>query len=362
MEEKEINSKCPNCGSELKYDTKTKMLKCISCSSVFDIESLGKGDLDDEEYDYHTMIKELRETKLTKEVVASLNCKNCGANLMYDENTTSTVCPFCGSSQIIKTNLEEEVIPISGIVPFNMDKNECNIKFHSWIKSKFFAPRKFKKAKYELDLYPIYLPFWTFDMECFTKYRAERGDYRYITVRKRNSDGEWVSERKRVTDWSYRRGSCENSFDDVMVLGSKNQKNHYYINKVCKYNFNNMEKFKPEFLIGYQGEKISLSLEEGFEQAKQNVVSEIERSIRYDVGGDECRILSYNTRYEDITFKQVLVPVYNGLYRYNNKKYNFVMNGQTAKFAGSYPVSGIKVFFFVAIIIALIIMFVLLIV
>ena len=49
MENMQTESKCPNCGSQLKYDPESKCLKCVSCSSLFDIESLGQGDLDNEE-------------------------------------------------------------------------------------------------------------------------------------------------------------------------------------------------------------------------------------------------------------------------------------------------------------------------
>lgn len=346
MEENEINSKCPNCGSQLSYDPKTQKLKCNSCSSLFDIKSLGKGNLDEEEFDYDEMLLELRKNKLEKKVVESLNCKNCGASLM-NEDSNSIVCPFCGSSHIIKENIEEEIIPISGIIPFCIDKDECNAEFHRWIKRKFFAPNKFKNAKYKLDLHPVYVPFWTFDMECRTKYSAKRGDHEYVTVRRLNSDGEWVTERERITNWSFRSGTCKNSFDDVMVLASKNQENLYYINEICDFIFNDMERFNPEFLIGYHGEKLSLSLDQGLENAKELIQPEIEATIEHDVGGDECHILSMDTIYSDITFKQVLAPIYNGVYSYNSKKYTFVVNGQTSSFAGSYPISGLKVFFFV---------------
>ena len=343
MANDQITSKCPNCGSHLEYDTETRKLKCVSCSSLFEIESLGRGDLDEEEQDYFAMVNELRQTKLKKEMVSSLNCKNCGAHLRHDQNTTSTVCPFCGSSHVIETNNEEEVIPIAGIVPFKLDINECNQKFHKWIKGKFFAPSAFKRAKFALDLYPIYFPYWTFDMECFTDYRAERGDYYYVTVEKRDINGEVKQERERRTRWSFRSGDCRNSFDDIMILGSTNQNNYYYINRVSKFDFTSMEKFNPQFLVGYQGEKISLPLEEGFNKAKQSVQWKIRNSIEFDVGGDEVRILHMHTVYEDVTFKQVLVPIYNGLYSYNGHQYRFVMNGQTGQFTGGAPTSAAKV-------------------
>ena len=351
MENNSTNSKCPNCGSNLEYDAKINRLKCVSCDSSFEVESLGTGKLDEEEQDYEAMLEKMKSTHLKKATVASLNCKNCGANLNHNENTTSTVCPFCGSSHIIETNLEEEIIPISGIVPFGINKTDCNSYFHNWIKGKFFAPNKFKNAKYEIDLYPVYLPFWTFDMECYTRYHAKRGDYEYRWVEKRDADGNVRREREREIRWSYRSGSCTNSFDDVMILGSENHNNRYYINKVSRFNFERMEKFNSQFLIGYPSEKISLPLEEGFKQAQAAVQPKIRQTIEWDVGGDECRILSCSTEYSDVTFKQVLVPIYNGIYSYNGKQYNFVVNGQTAKFAGGYPTSWVKIFAVIAAII-----------
>ena len=199
MEEKEIDTQCPNCGSQLKYHTKRKNLKCVSCSSEFNIESFGKGKLDEEELDYNEMLEKLKNTKLEKSLVESLHCENCGAILNCDSTTTSTICPFCGSSHIIKKNLEEEVIPISGIIPFVINKRECQEQFHKWIKGKAFAPNHFKNSKFDLDLFPIYLPYWTFDMNCHTTYEAKRGDHYYVNVTKHDMHGNLVSERERRT-------------------------------------------------------------------------------------------------------------------------------------------------------------------
>lgn len=354
MKDIEVNSKCPNCGSQLKYDTKTKQLKCISCSSLFDIESFKKGDLDEEERDYFEVLRELMKNKVTKEVVSSLRCENCGAMLRHDENTTSIVCPFCASSHIVETNFEEDIIPITGIIPFNIDKAECNLKFHKWIGGKLFAPSKFKNSNFVLDIHPLYLPFWTFDIDCYTKYSARRGDREYVTIRTTDAQGNTITKRECRMDWSTRSGTCHNSFDDLVVLACKNQSNRYYIERVCKFNFNVMEKFNPKFLIGYPSEKISIPVRDGFLKAKDSIKPEIERTIKRHVGGDEVKILSYSTTYEDVTFKQVLMPIYNGIYDYNGRKYSFAMNGQTGEFEGGYPISGLRVFIFVVIIVLVI--------
>jgi len=356
MTNEELNSKCPNCGSQLKYHPKEKKLKCVSCASLFNIESLGSVDLEGEENDYHQTLEKLRQTKLTKEIVPLLNCENCGANLKYNDNTTSTICPFCGSNHIVEINLEEEIIPISGIIPFSVSRKECREIFHKWIRRQWLAPKKFKKATFEPNFYPVYLPFWTFDMDCFTTYSAQRGDYEYVTVTKRDSDGNRVEESERKLKWTYTSGRCRNAFDDVIVLGSKNQNNRHYIESVCNFDFKKMEKYNDKYMIGYYGEKISLPLEDGFERAKNSIKREIVNTIEDDVGGDEVRIISMNTRYNDITFKQVIAPIYNGIYFYKGKKYEFAINGQTCKCAGGSPTSKLMVFFIVTFIIIIVLL------
>jgi hypothetical protein len=65
--------------------------------------------------------------------------------------------------------------------------------------------------------------------------------------------------------------------------------------------------------------------------------------IRKDIGGDEQRIDSVHTQYSDVTFKHVLLPVWISAYRYRNKVYRFLVNGQTGEVTGEAPISWWKV-------------------
>jgi hypothetical protein len=65
--------------------------------------------------------------------------------------------------------------------------------------------------------------------------------------------------------------------------------------------------------------------------------------IRREIGGDSQRIDSMNTRYGSLTFKHVLMPVWISAYRYRDKTYRFLVNGQTGETSGESPLSWIKV-------------------
>ena len=50
--EEYINSKCPNCGSELKFLPSSTQTKCVSCDSTFEIDCIKEGYLDEEEVNF----------------------------------------------------------------------------------------------------------------------------------------------------------------------------------------------------------------------------------------------------------------------------------------------------------------------
>jgi hypothetical protein len=52
-------------------------------------------------------------------------------------------------------------------------------------------------------------------------------------------------------------------------------------------------------------------------------------------------------RYSDIHFKHVLLPVWMSAYRFRDKTYRFLVNGQTGEVAGESPVSWQRVTFLV---------------
>ena len=81
---------------------------------------------------------------------------------------------------------------------------------------------------------------------------------------------------------------------------------------------------------------------------KDCLVSRIIMSdIRHDIGGDEQRIVSYETSYSNVKCKQIMMPVYNGVYKYKGSTYSFAINGQNGSFYGKAPVSGTKVFLYI---------------
>jgi len=80
----------------------------------------------------------------------------------------------------------------------------------------------------------------------------------------------------------------------------------------------------------------------------------IRRTVRRDIGGDEQRIMSMRTQWEDLKFKYILLPVWVASFRYRDKVYRFLVNARTGEVQGERPYSAWKITFLVLAILAVI--------
>ena len=81
---------------------------------------------------------------------------------------------------------------------------------------------------------------------------------------------------------------------------------------------------------------------------------DIDSKIRWDIGGDEQRIHSKTTYYQNITFKYILLPVWISAYRFKERTFQFLVNARTGEVQGERPWSWIKITLLVIFILALI--------
>ena len=351
--EEYLNSKCPNCGSELKYLPGQMKVKCVSCESTFDIASLGRGKLDDEEQDFQETIQKLKEKKQLTKPQRTIHCSDCGGLIYINDRTVSTICPFCGSNRVVVENKEEEVLNIKGVIPFQLKEDYVSTNFRKWIKKKFFAPGKFKKGVASPTYSAFYIPFYTFDSDTHTDYTALRGDY-YYTTRTISTKNGTRTVTERHTRWTPVRGNFDQAFDDILIPGTNNILNKYIVQIGTSYDFAVMERYQENFLLGYVAEKPSKDLVTACEDAKTSMNNTIKNMCVSRIGGDTYSDLKYKIKFSNVTFKLIMAPIYNGNYEYKKKKYNFVCNGQSGKFAGSYPKSVVKISILVFIILALV--------
>lgn len=338
---------CSNCGGIMEFNVKSQSLKCPNCDTEVTIAN-DKNKIVEHDLNRRAMQK----LSVSEKKSSTMQCKGCGARVEVSSDCTATECPYCGSKYVLADKQEEAVLP-DGVVPFKVDKNQVKETFSKWISKRWLAPGKLKNL-YERDkIQGIYVPYWTFDADVKCDYSAQGGKNREKQVKK--SDGSTTTET--VTDWYSTFGTVNKFFDDVLIRGSKNLKESQ-LKGIENYEVkNSLVSYSPEYLSGYSAECYTVSLEQAHKDAVRVMEHELENLVRQDVlkRYDEVRDISLSPKYQEETYKHILIPVYSTAYSYANKNYTVLINGQTGKIKGAYPKSPVKVAIIIAIIVAIIV-------
>lgn len=331
----ETDRKCPQCGGVMDFVPETGDMGCPYCGYHEEVE-------DEEE------IKAAQELRFEdaenyencdwgaeKKVVI---CKSCGAETVYDALEIAGECPYCGSNQVMEASDQKTMAP-GGVVPFKISKKQANESFLKWIKRKLFTPRAAKKQAKADNFKGIYLPFWTFDTDTNTSYTARYGVNHYYT----DKDG----KQRVVTHWHFTSGKYNKFFNDKVALAT-NKHDTDLLRSINNYDTESNVEYKPEYLAGYGSERYCIGLKDAWEKDAKVAINrdlerEIDRLIRMTRNASMVTNLNLKTKYDDLTYKYLLLPVWMSSFKYKGKVYNFIINGQTGKVGGRAPVSALRI-------------------
>ena len=332
---------CEQCGANLTYLPGTDVLSCSYCGHQNKIE-LKSPDL--EERDYRTFLRAHSPATEPYEVMV-VRCSSCGAESSLPPNVVADQCPFCGNSIVQTTKTKKVVLP-QGILPFQVQQAAAEAAFSRWLGRLWFAPNALKKSvRKEGRLRGMYIPYWTYDARTFSQYQGQRGDHYYTTeTYTTRENGRAVTRTRQVrhTRWRSASGRVNLPFDDVLIVASTSLPTSQ-IRQLGPWDLRRLVGYNDEYLSGFQAESYTISLQQGFHQAQQIMDAAIRNAIKRDIGGDEQRILHKDTQYENITFKHLLLPIWMNAYRYHDRTFRFIVNGQTGEVQGERPWSAIKI-------------------
>ena len=336
-----INFTCPSCGAPQKFSPITGTLTCEFCHTQTKID-IDTHTID--EYDFNDALSSLKR-QIPHEITKKVKCNKCGANFTLTPYSFSSNCPFCNTPAII--DFIQEITPKS-LIPFLISQKEAVTRFKKWVSSRWFAPNAFKKyLEGDHALIGYYLPYWTYDSHTTTSYNGLRGDVYYVTVTKTiidNGRQRQVRVQEPRIRWTPRSGTVYVSFDDVTVGASKTI-SRTILNSLEPWDTSTLVPFDEKYLSGFEAEEYTIGLDNGFEYAKVKMSSKIKQNIRQDIGGDQQQITSQQTQHNDITYKNILLPIWTASFKWNNKTYHYAINAQTGKLTGERPYSLVKIIF-----------------
>ena len=332
---KETDKKCPQCGGVMNFDPASGRLRCPYCEYEEDIITNNNAPESAEELDFNSA--EFTANKDWGVATKTILCKACGAESIYDTMQTSAVCPFCGSNQVMEANEKDTIAP-GGVVPFQITDNQASELFYKWIGKRWFCPKAAKQSAKPDQFTGIYLPYWTFDTQTFSTYTGQYG----IDHTRKDKNGNTHTE----TEWHNTSGSYNEFIDDELVLASTKH-DMSILRAIEPFDTAKNKAYTPEYLAGFAAERYSTGLKDAWASAIKSINQKLKRhvgdKIERDHHADRSRNVSLITKYNDITYKYLLLPIWVSNFKFNDTVYQFMVNGQTGKVSGKIPISKLKV-------------------
>lgn len=305
----------------------------------------------------------------TTEVVGEqkyFRCQGCGSEVTADPDHRSYVCPFCDSTYVVEFSREE-----SGrqepefVIGFAVTPDQAREKFRTWLRSNsWFRPGDLKTATVADKLKGIYLPFWSFSMLAESSWTACIGEYWYRTETYTTTEnGKTVTKTRRVreTEWWNLAGSHHRYYAGYLVSGSKGL-SQQDADRIKPFQLPALKRYEPFYLAGWLCEEYTVTRDAALEASKEEFYGRERRDVSSFMPGDAHRDLNVSTVFSHINSDLCLLPVYLLSYRYKDRLFRFLVNGQTGKVAGDKPLSWLKIGLFSAGVLLLLLLVILLIV
>lgn len=318
--------KCPNCSAELNFDPVSQQLKCDFCRSDFTMETIKK------------IYAELEQEMPAPEVKAAANqefeshtnlyhCASCGADIMAEDRTTATFCYYCHSPVILAGKLTGSFRP-DKIIGFRLTRENAVAAFQKWVNKRYFIPADFKSQQQMNKITGLYVPFWVADCDVRAEYSGigkqvrswTSGNYRYTETK------EFAVERCAKIATRGIPADGESKIDDLLM------------ESIEPYNYSELKDFSMSYMTGFFADKYDVDKAAVFPRIR-------DRAMRASSGVIQSSISGYSSVYaqhqnyniEKTNWQYIMLPVWFMTYNYKGQIYEFAINGQTGKLAGTPP-------------------------
>ena len=327
-----VEYKCPNCNADLKFDPVSQKLSCEFCDSSFTVEEIKQ-------------ICAAAENSIPPETAAAqeefsehtnlYHCKSCGAEIMADDQQTATFCYYCHNPVILSGKMSGAYKP-SKVIGFKLTREQAEESFRKWANGRWFIPSDFKSHQQIEKITGLYVPFWLADCNVDIDYQAEgrksrswtSGDYRYTETKVYSL----IRQGNVVTKGIPADG--ESKIEDALMEA------------IEPYDYTELKDFSMSYLSGFYADKYDVEKADVFPRIKERAIAACHKVLSESVSGYSITPRNEKLRFMSTDWSYMLLPVWFMTYKYNDKIYEFAINGQTGKLAGTPPLDKKKLALF----------------
>ena len=351
---------CPNCNGRLIFNSDIGKLKCEFCDSEFTAEEVeaiyaerqAKADAKAAkeasaapapelkvkapvagEDPIDAYLRQANWDNLDEEQLRSFNCSSCGAQLLVDQVTAVTSCPYCGNNAVVPGQLSDMLKP-DYVIPFKLGRDEAVAALKNYYGGKRLLPNNFTEGNHIEEIQGVYVPFWLYS-------GSGAGD---ITFNARNIRT-WSDKENNYTETDhylvYREGTM--AFNRVPVDGSTKMPDAH-MDAIEPFDYNEMVPFSVGYLPGYLTDRYDQDVKTCEERAGKRVEATCVDTLRDTVKGYmEVDVADAHATLDLNDVSYALLPVWMLHTKYNGEDFLFAMNGQTGRLVGDLPVDRGKV-------------------
>lgn len=374
------NYQCPNCNGRMYFDGKLGLLKCEFCESTFtpqEVEAIyaerqAKADAraqkekqaqegsDASKQQQKAASAAEASTQSAQQVHAkrstatdpvqaylensrwddedsenmrAFNCSSCGAQLIVDQVTAVTSCPYCGNNAVVPGQLSDMLKP-DLVIPFKKSKQDAIDALQDYYGNKRFLPDTFTANNHLEEVQGVYVPFWLYTGNA-------TGDYTFngeiITT--------WSDTENMYTQtdhYDLHRVASMN-FERIPVNGSTRMPDAH-MDAIEPFDYSELTDFSVAYLPGYVTDRYDRNVVDCDPHARKRAEQTCVQTIQGTTG--EFQNVHVSGGGSDVKWNQMayaLLPVWMLHTKWDGKDYLFAMNGQTGKLIGDLPIDQGKV-------------------
>lgn len=298
---------CKNCAGMLRYDVARGGLYCSNCGSVFKVEEFDNSNVTEEEFLPNEDIE-----------CSIFQCSTCGAEISVTNTEASTYCIYCGNPTIVFSRIGKMKRP-ECIVPFRITKEAALEKVRENMKRGFFVPKEIRNFEPEL-LRGIYIPYYVTNIE----YDVSM----LVSTKQRNG-------KATVTKYHKRSGYASMPWvttDASTTLADESSQ------RIEPYHMSEAVPFSEDYLVGFYSDISDVDIKDAEKLAQIRAKEVFDNEIMKDITGSDRKIVSQRYR-AAVADKPVtaMLPAWFLTFRYKDKPYTIIVNGQTGKTVGGVP-------------------------
>ena len=332
------NYQCPSCTGPLHFDGASGMLACDYCGSKFTVQEIEALYRDKDEAAAAAQAQAEQQAQEPEHSPANwaedsglrvYNCPSCGAELICDETTAATSCPYCNNPSIVPGQLSDMLKP-DYVIPFKLDKEAAKKALKNYYRGKKLLPNAFSDRNHIEEIKGVYVPFWLFDGTVDADMRFQGTRVNSVTTGR---------EIITTTEYYRVRRSGVVSFDKIPADASSKMPDAH-MDAIEPYDYSELKPFSNAYLPGFLADKYDVKPEDCYARVDLRAQNTAEELIAGTVSGySSCTPESRQISIRRSRTSYALLPVWLLATNYDGKNYLFAMNGQTGKLIGDLPVS-----------------------